>query len=134
MGSKVHSLLHLNFHHQISYTKFYLKLHYLPPFEREIWNYGKGNVDHIRKAITEFPSERKFENNSVDEKVNIFNANIENILPNYIPHKTIKCDDRDAPWINKNIKQLIPEKKSSIQSYPINPFSSLTIFSVFKQR
>ena len=51
----------------------------------------------------------------MDVKVNIFNANIENILPNYIPHKTIKCDDRDAPWINKNIKQLIPEKKSSIQ-------------------
>ena len=89
----------------------------LPPFEREIWHYEKANVDHIRKAITEFPWERKFENNSVDEKVNIFNPNIENILPKYIPHKTITCDDRDPPWINKNIKQLVPEKNQAYKSY-----------------
>ena len=59
--------------------------------------------------------ERKFENNSVNEKVNIFNTTITNILSNYIPHEKITCDDRDPPWINKNIKQLILEKKSSIQ-------------------
>ena len=75
----------------------------------------KTNVDHIRKAINEFPWERSFENNSVNETVNIFNATIKNILSNYIPHETITCDDRHPPWINKNIKQLILEKKSNIQ-------------------
>ena len=47
----------------------------------------------------------------MDEKVNIFNVTIKNILSNYIPHETITCGDRDPPWINKNIKQLILEKK-----------------------
>ena len=57
--------------------------------------------------------ERSFENNSVNEKVNIFNTIIKNILSNYIPHETITCDDRDPPWINKNIKQLILEKNQA---------------------
>ena len=41
----------------------------------------------------------------VNRKVDIFNITVENILSNYIPHETIKCNDRDPPWINKNIKQ-----------------------------
>ena len=110
MESGVHLLLHPNCHHQITYAKFNLKIHYLPPYEQEIWNYGKPNVDHIRKAINKFPWERKFENNSVDEKVNIFNATIKNILSNYIPQETITCNDTNPTWINKNIKQLILEK------------------------
>ena len=40
----------------------------------------------------------------------IFNTTIKNILSNYISNETITCDDRDPPWINKNIKQLILEK------------------------
>ena len=31
-------------------------------------------------------------------------------MSNYIPHEAITCDDRDPPWINENIKQLILEK------------------------
>ena len=51
MESGVHSSLHPNCHHQITYAKFNLKIHYPPPYEREIWHYGKANVDHTRKAI-----------------------------------------------------------------------------------
>ena len=83
--------------------------------ERETWHYGKANIDHIRKTINKFPWDRSFENSSVNEKVNIFNITVKNILSNYILHETITCDDRDPPWINKNIKQLILEKKSSIR-------------------
>ena len=49
-------------------------------------------------------------------KVNIFNTAIKNILSNYIPHKTIKYDDRDPPWL-KNIKQLILEKDQVYKFY-----------------
>ena len=101
MESEVHSSLHPNCHHQITYAKFNLKIYYPPPYEREIWHYGKANVDHIKKAIHEFPWQRSFENNSVNEKLNIFNTTIKNILSNYIPHETITCDDRDPRWIKK---------------------------------
>ena len=39
------------------------------------------------------------------------------MLSNYITHDTITCDDRDPPWINKNIKQLILEKNQVYKSY-----------------
>ena len=135
MESGVHSWLHPNFHYQITYAKFNLKIHYHPPYEREIWHYGKANVYQIRKAISEFPWERKFENNSVNDKVNIFNATIKIILSNYIPHETITCDDRDPPWINKNINQLILEKNQAYKSYLRNNKSLqfLNHFSFFKQ-
>ena len=78
MESRVHSLLHPNCHHQITYAKIY----YPPPYEQEIWHYGKANVDHIRKAIIIAACMKK----------SIFNTTIKNILSNYIPQKTITCD------------------------------------------
>ena len=60
MESGVHSSLHPNCHHQITYAKFNLKIYYPPPYEREIWHYEKANVDHIRRSIDEFSWERCF--------------------------------------------------------------------------
>ena len=58
MATGVHSSLHPNCHHQITYAKFNLKFHYPPPYEREIWHYDQANVDHIRKANDLFPWEK----------------------------------------------------------------------------
>ena len=38
-------------------------------------------------------------------------------MSNYIPHKTITCDDRDTPWINSKIKQLIQEIDNTYRIY-----------------
>ena len=53
----------------------------------------------------------------MNEKVNIFNTTIKNVLSNYIPHEIITCDDIEPPWINKSIKQLILEKNQAYKSY-----------------
>ena len=52
MESGVHSSLHANYHHHITFAKFNLKIHYPPPYEREVWHYQKANVDQIRQAIS----------------------------------------------------------------------------------
>ena len=44
--------------------------------------------------------------------VSFFNQTIINILCNFIPHKTVLFDDRDPPWMSKEIKKLIHEKKN----------------------
>ena len=36
---------------------------------------------------------------------------------NFIPRETILYDDRDPPWINNKIKNLINEKNTAYQSY-----------------
>ena len=49
-----------------------------------------------------------------------FNKTIKNIFSNFIPHETVTCDDRDPPWINNNIKQLIQEKNDTYRIYILN--------------
>ena len=93
MESGVHSSLHANCHHHITFAKFNLKIHYSPPYEREVWHYQKANVDQIRQAISRFPWDNRFANINVNEQVQLFTQTIINIISNYIPHKTITCDD-----------------------------------------
>ena len=38
-----------------------------------------------------------------------------NYLSNYIPDEIIICDDRDPPWINNRVKELINEKNDTFQ-------------------
>ena len=50
----------------------------------------------------------------------LFNKTIENIFSNFIPHETVTCHDRDPPWINNNIKQLIQVKNNTYRIYILN--------------
>ena len=50
----------------------------------------------------------------------LFNEKIKNIHSNFIPHEAIVCDDRDPPWINSKIKNLIAEKNIAKMCYLLN--------------
>ena len=104
MESGVYSSLHENYHHQISCAKFNLKIYYPPPYEQEVWHYQRANVENIRKAISEFPWERRFANSD----------------------ETIICNDRNPPWINDNIKKLINDKNRACAPYRLNENNSST--------
>ena len=130
MEPGMHSSLHPNCHQQITYAKFNLKNYYPSPYEREIWHYEKANVDHIRRSIDEFSWERCFANTSVNNKAHMFNKTIKNIMSSYIPHETFICDNRDPPWINKDIKKLILDKNHAYKSYIRND-KSLQLFNQF---
>ena len=58
----------------------------------------------------------------------MFNKTIKNIMSNHVPHETIICDDRDPPWINKDLKQLILDKNHAYKSYIRND-KSLQFFN-----
>ena len=118
--SGVHPSLHPNCHHQIVFAKFNLDIVCPPPYEREIWHYQKANIDLIKRAINSFDWEEAFSNIDIDKMVSIFNQTIVNILCNFIPHETVLFDDRDPPWMNKEIKKLIHEKKSIFNCFRQN--------------
>ena len=101
VDSGVHPSLHPNCHHQIVYAKLNLKIHFPPTYEREIWHYGQGNTERIRRAVHEFNWQRAFSNLNINERVPFFNKTILNIVSNFIPHETVICDDRDPPWNKK---------------------------------
>ena len=76
----------------------------------------------------------RFTNIDVNEKVNLFNKTIKNLIQNYIPHETITCDDRDhPPWINKDIKELIHEKKQAYKSYRLNKNNIFSVYQFFSR-
>ena len=103
MESVVHSSLCQNCHHQSIYAKISLKVFCPSHYEREIWHYQRANVDQIQQATEQFFGEKSFRN----LKAFLFNKTTKNILSYDIPYETITCDDRDSPWTNNNIKQLI---------------------------
>ena len=71
-----------------------------------------------------------FMNIDVNDKVNLFNKAIKNIIRNYVPHETITCDDRDPPWINKDIKELIHEKNQAYKAYRQNKNNIYSLFII----
>ena len=101
MDSGVHPSLHPNCHHQIVYAKLNLKIHFPPPYEQEIWHYGQGNTELIRRAVHEFNCRRVFSNLNINERVSFFSKTILNIVSNFIPHETVICDDKGPPWNKK---------------------------------
>ena len=85
-------------------------------------------TENIRKVIDQFPWAMRFTNIDVNERVNLYNKTIKNIILNYIPHETIPCDDRDLPWINKGIKGLIHEKKQVFKSYRRHKINTSSLY------
>ena len=95
--SGVHSSLHANCHHHITFAKFILKIHYPPPYEREVCHYQKANVVQIRQAISQFLCDNRFANINVNEHVQLLTQPIVNIISNYIPHETVTYNDSNPP-------------------------------------
>ena len=73
----------------------------------EVWHLKYPNTKLIRQAINEFNWQRVFLSTKVNEKVDIFNSTILNILRNVIPHEFRICDGKDPTWFNKKIRTLI---------------------------
>ena len=111
MESGVQPSLHPNCHHQLVFVKFDLFIYFLPPYERTVWYYNGTNADLIRRAIDLFVWDKSLCINDVDKQVAIFNDTLMNLMQNFVSNETIICDNRDPPWMNKEIKQLIERKK-----------------------
>ena len=131
MESGVQPSLHPNCHHQLVFAKFNLSIYYPPPYERTVWYYNRANADLIRRAIDLFDWDKALRFNDVDKQVAIFNDTLMNIMENFVPNETIICDDRDPPWTNKEIKQLIEQKNEFYKRF-IRSNKTLLYINQFK--
>ena len=104
-------------HHQIIYAKLSLKIDYPPPYKREVWHYNRARVHLIKRSIDSFDWGRAFADHSINDQVECFNNTLLNIFKNFIPHKTIKCNHRDPPWMNKEIKGALRYKNRLYKKY-----------------
>ena len=97
--SGVHPWLHSNCHHQIVYAKFNFKVIYPPPYVRHIWHYNHEKSE------------------TINERVSILINTIINIMSNCLPDEAVTIDNRDPPWINDKIKNLIQTEKRLYKNY-----------------
>ena len=108
--SGVHPSLISTCHHQITFAKVSFKVILPSPYEREIWHYKRAQIPLIQRSIESFDWNSSFKNLSVNEQVELFNETLLNIYRNFIPHEKIKCNSRDPPWMNKEIKNALRHK------------------------
>ena len=110
MDAGVHPSLHLKRHHQVIYAKLNLQIECPPPYTRVVWDYGKAHFDLINKATENFDWDKLFSGQDIHDQVNLLNKTILHIFQNFIPNKVILCDDKEAPWVNEEVRLLIKEK------------------------
>ena len=108
--SGVYLSLHPKYHHQIAFAKLSLNVEYPPLYECLIWDYKDADIPSINRAIEIFDWGNSFKGKNVHEQVHFFNKTIPNIFHNYIPNKTILCNDKDPPWFNDEIRKILTKK------------------------
>ena len=118
--SGVHPSLHPKCHHQIVFAKLNLKVEYPPLYKRLIWDYKNADIPSINRAIDIFNWGNSLESKNVYGQVHFFNKTILNIFHNYIPNKTILCNDKDLPWFNSEIRKIITMKNEIFEQYIAN--------------
>ena len=82
-----------------------------------MWRFKHANSDHIKRAIDIFDWESALNYIDGSDQVPVFNSTILNIVSNFIPNETITCDDRDPPWMNSFIKNLIRAKDNFCKKF-----------------
>ena len=131
--SGVHTSLYQTCHHQIIHAKIDLKVYLPPPYEREVWSYGRADVDQINRAISSFDWDNVLPPLGINEQVELFNTTLLNIFRNFIPHKLIKCSYKDNPWINSEIKSSLRKKNRLYKRYIANGCSAEDLISLNNQ-
>ena len=96
------------YHHGIIYGKINICAPLQPIYIPEVCDYKEANVENIKKAISNFNSDKVFENVALDEKVALLNQTLLNIFWDYIPHKN--CDYWQPPRMTNKIKNILKER------------------------
>ena len=117
MESGVHSSLSSMCHHEIVFAKLNLKVEYPSPYERVFWDYSKADKVSINRAINAIDWYDLFANKPAQSQVSVLNKLLLNIHSNYIPYKTVSCDDKDPPWMTNGIRAAIEMKNNAYKEY-----------------
>ena len=78
-----------------------------PPYKRKVWDYKLAKIVEIRKDLQGTSWHDLFFNLNINQMSLTFTDTLMSILSKHIPHKIIKCNDRDAPWITSKLKTAI---------------------------
>ena len=104
-------------HHEIVFAKLNLKVEYPALNEHVFWDYSRADKTSINRAINVIDWNKVPANKTVESQVSELNDLLLNIYSNYIPDKTVLCDDKDPPWMNNGIRTAIEMKNIAYKEY-----------------
>ena len=96
--------------HQIIYGKLNILSPTPPPYERIIWDYYKTETSKIRDIINSLDWNMLLCDLESEEMAEVFTGVLYSILSSHIHNKTVKCNDKDPPWITKELISAIKRK------------------------
>ena len=106
----VHPSLYKTCHHEITYGKINLSVPPPPSYKRKVWEYNNANIAEIRHTLQNIDWDEKFQNLHVDSMANVFCNALMTVLNKHIPNKIFTFNDRDPPWMTREIKTAIKRK------------------------
>ena len=113
----VHSSLDDHCQHQIIHGKLNISVPIPPPYKRKVWYYEKAQKDKIKSAIANVDWPSMFSGLDVDKMTHLFTSECVSISSEFIPNKTITCDNRDPPWMTPSLKSAIKRKHRVYNKY-----------------
>ena len=117
MESGAHSSLSTTCHYEIVFAKLNLKAEYPPPYEHVFWDYSRADKASVNRAINAIDWDELFANKTVESQISELNDLLLSIYSNYIPNKTVLCDDKDPPWMTNGIRTAIEMKNNAYNYY-----------------
>ena len=125
MDSGIEKSLCCSFHHDIIYGKINFRVPLPPPCFRAIWDYKNNNTSFVQHAIENFNWQYTFESKTINEKVQVFSEVLMNMLSNFVPHKLLKFNYKQPPWMNPKISSSLRKLAKLTQLFYKKPSDSL---------
>ena len=94
-----------------------MKVEYPPPYECVFWDYSRADKASINQAINAIDWEEILVHKTVESQVYELSNLLLNIYSNYIPNKTVLCDDKDPPWMTNGIRTVVKMKSNAYKEY-----------------
>ena len=125
VDSGIEKCLSSSCHHDIIYGKINFRVAIPPLHFRTIWDYKNADTSSVQRAIENFNWKYAFESETINEKVQVFSEVLMNILSNFVPHKLLKFNYKQPPWMNLKIFSSLRKCAKLTKLFYKNPSDSL---------
>ena len=103
--------------HQVIYSQINFHVPLPPKYKHTIWDYKAWNLSALRRDLEAFDWSDAFLNLNVDQMVELYTSTLLSFAKTHIPFKIATISDKDAPWLNNEIKNAIKKNKRLVKNW-----------------
>ena len=96
--------------HQIVHGKLNIAIPFPPPYKRTVWDYSKADILNIKRVLRKVNWPLCLNGLGSNEMVDKFYEVLKSTFSENIPNKIVQFNDKDPPWISREVKRAIKRK------------------------